>query len=39
MTGDYANIVGVLYDVCKYLLIISPHYIIVDVYQKAMQSV
>lgn len=24
MTGDYANIVGVLYDVCKYLLIISP---------------
>ncbi len=24
MTGNYANIVGVLYDVCKYLLIISP---------------
>lgn len=24
MTGDYANIVGVLYDICKYLLIISP---------------
>ena len=24
MTGDYANIVGVLYDVCKYLLISFP---------------